>query len=159
MITMALDFGSIAILGFVLLIIGFVWIFSTRYKKCPSDQIMVVYGKVGKGRASLCLHGGAKFIIPLIQANEFISLRPMSLNINLQNALSNQNIRINVPSTFTIGVSTDPAIMSNAAERLLGLQRNEIEEMASLLSGINDWRQFRGRYQRGSKYRNGCNLL
>ena len=128
---MALDFGSIAILGFVLLVIGFVWIFSTRYKKCPSDQIMVVYGKVGKGRASLCLHGGAKFIIPLIQGNEFISLRPMSLNINLQNALSNQNIRINVPSTFTIGVSTDPAIMSNAAERLLGLQRNEIEEMAS----------------------------
>ena len=131
LITMALDFGSIAILGFVLLIIGFVWIFSTRYKKCPSDQIMVVYGKVGKGRASLCLHGGAKFIIPLIQANEFISLRPLSLNINLQNALSNQNIRINVPSTFTIGVSTEPAIMSNAAERLLGLQRNEIEEMAS----------------------------
>jgi flotillin len=128
---MALDFGSIAILGFILLVIGFVWIFSTRYKKCPSDQIMVVYGKVGKGRASLCLHGGAKFIIPLIQANEFISLRPMSLNINLQNALSNQNIRINVPSTFTIGVSVDPSIMSNAAERLLGLQRNEIEEMAS----------------------------
>ena len=45
--------------------------------------------------------------------------------------LSNQNIRINVPSTFTIGVSTDPAIMSNAAERLLGLQRPEIEELAS----------------------------
>ena len=55
----------------------------------------------------------------------------MSLNINLQNAPSNQNIRINVPSTFTIGVSVDPSIMSNAAERLLGLQRNEIEEMAS----------------------------
>ena len=126
-----MDWGAIAILGFVLLIIGFVWIFSTRYKKCPSDQIMVVYGKVGKGRASLCLHGGAKFIIPLIQAHEFISLRPIALNINLKNALSNQNIRINVPSTFTIGVSTDPAIMSNAAERLLGLQRPEIEELAS----------------------------
>ena len=126
-----MDWGAIAILGFVLLIIGFVWIFSTRYKKCPSDQIMVVYGKVGKGRASLCLHGGAKFIIPLIQAHEFISLRPIALNINLKNAISNQNIRINVPSTFTIGVSTDPAIMSNAAERLLGLQRPEIEELAS----------------------------
>ena len=125
------DFASIAILGFILLLIGFVWIFSTRYKKCPSDQIMVVYGKVGKGRASLCLHGGAKFIIPLIQAHEFISLRPLSLNINLKNALSIQNIRINVPSTFTIGVSTEPAIMANAAERLLGLQRTEIEEMAS----------------------------
>lgn len=50
--------------------------------------------------------------------------------IDLQNALSLQNIRINVPSTFTVGISTNPSIMNNAAERLLGLPNREIEGMA-----------------------------
>jgi flotillin len=59
-----------------------------------------------------------------------MSLTPMTIPIPLQNALSQQNIRVNVPSTFTVGISTEPAIMNNAAERLLNLQRKEIEDMA-----------------------------
>ena len=55
----------------------------------------------------------------------------MTINIPLTNALSLQNIRINVPSTFTVGVSTDPLIMNNAAERLLHLTPTQIESMAS----------------------------
>ena len=54
----------------------------------------------------------------------------MTINIPLTNALSQENIRINVPSTFTIGVSTEPSIMANAAERLLGFRVEDIEEMA-----------------------------
>jgi flotillin len=51
-------------------------------------------------------------------------------NRHAQCACRNQNIRINVPSTFTIGVSTDPRIMSSAAERLLELDLEQVEEMA-----------------------------
>lgn len=54
----------------------------------------------------------------------------MTISIPLDNALSLQNIRINVPSTFTVGVSTNPLIMNNAAERLLHLTKNDIEGMA-----------------------------
>jgi flotillin len=54
----------------------------------------------------------------------------MTISIPLDNALSLQNIRINVPSTFTVGVSTNPLIMNNAAERLLHLTKNDIEAMA-----------------------------
>jgi len=54
----------------------------------------------------------------------------MTIKIDLRNALSQQNIRIHVPSTFTIGVSTEPKIMANAAERLLGLKPVDIEETA-----------------------------
>ena len=67
---------------------------------------------------------------PLIQDYAYISLKPMTINIDLRGALSLQNIRINVPSTFTIGVSTEPSIMANAAERLLGFRVEDIEEMA-----------------------------
>ena len=101
-----------------------------RYKRCPSDRILVVYGKVGGGQSAKCIHGGAAFIYPVIQDYEFLDLTPISIEVNLVNALSKQNIRVNVPSRFTIGVSTEPGIMQNAAERLLGLGQNEIQELA-----------------------------
>lgn len=100
------------------------------YKRCPSDRILVIYGKVKDGKSAHCIHGGGVFVIPLIQDYAYIGLTPMTINIPLQNALSFQNIRINVPSTFTVGVSTDPAVMVNAAERLLGLSARDIEDMA-----------------------------
>ncbi|MDO6744298.1 flotillin [Tenacibaculum soleae] len=101
-----------------------------RYKRCPSDRILVVYGKVGGGQSAKCIHGGAAFIFPVIQDYEFLDLTPISIEVNLVNALSKQNIRVNVPSRFTIGVSTEPGIMQNAAERLLGLNQDNIQELA-----------------------------
>lgn len=101
-----------------------------RYKRCPSDRILVVYGKVGGGQSAKCIHGGAAFIFPVIQDYQFLDLTPISIEVNLMNVLSKQNIRVNVPSRFTIGISTEPGIMQNAAERLLGLGQNEIQELA-----------------------------
>lgn len=115
-----------AILFFFIIIISFI----RRYKRCPSDRILVVYGKVGGGNSAKCVHGGAAFIWPVIQDYQFLDLTPISIEVNLVNALSKQNIRVNVPSRFTIGVSTEPGIMQNAAERLLGLGQNEIQELA-----------------------------
>ena len=91
---------------------------------------MVIYGRTAGSEASKVIHGGATLVWPLIQDYSYISLTPMTINIDMRNALSQQNIRINVPSTFTIGVSTDPRIMSSAAERLLELNLDQVEEMA-----------------------------
>ena len=123
---------AIAALGGLGAILGFMFIMiATRYKRCASDEILVVYGRVRGGRASRCIHGGATMVWPLIQDYKKLSLVPMTIQINLTNALSLQNIRIHVPSTFTVGISTDPTIMNNAAERLLHLKTAEIENMAS----------------------------
>ncbi len=113
----------------ILVVSTFVFL-ASRYKRCPSDMILVVYGKVGEGQSSKCIHGGGTLVWPLIQDYAFMSLTPMTINIPLQNALSMQNIRINVPSTFTVGISTDNSIMNNAAERLLNLPTSKIEDMA-----------------------------
>lgn len=107
----------------------------SRYRKCPSDKILVIYGKVGsdkngQARSAKCVHGGAAFIMPIIQSYQFMDLTPISINVDLKNALSKQNIRVDVPSRFTVGISTEPGIMQNAAERLLGLGMNEIQELA-----------------------------
>jgi flotillin len=127
--------------GIILIVVIAVLLFTTfiailaRYKKCPSDRILVIFGKVGRGtdggqRSAKCVHGGAAFIWPVFQDYSFLSLTPISITVDLTNALSKQNIRIDVPSRFTVGVSTEPGIMQNAAERLLGLGLKEIEELA-----------------------------
>lgn len=114
----------------------FILVFSMfrRYKRCPSDRILVVYGKVGKNAegslTAKCIHGGAAFIWPIIQDYSFLDLTPISLEVNLTSALSKQNIRVDVPSRFTVGISTEPAVMQNAAERLLGMQRPNIHDLA-----------------------------
>lgn len=103
---------------------------ATRYKKCPSDRILVVYGKVGTGKSAQCYHGGAAFIWPIIQDYQYLNLTPLPIDIKLEGALSKQNIRVNTPSTFTVGISTEPGVMENAAERLLGLTLQHINELA-----------------------------
>lgn len=122
---------SAAVLFVFILIVSFF----RRYKRCPSDRILVVYGKVGKSgdsdsRSAKCIHGGAAFVWPIIQDYAFLDLTPFSIEINLTKALSKQNIRVDVPSRFTVGISTEEGIMTNAAERLLGLSINDISNLA-----------------------------
>ena len=115
----------------LLVVVVFVMIAAVvrRYRRCPSDKILVVYGKTGGGSAK-CIHGGGKFVWPIIQDYAYLNLTPISIDANLTNALSKQNIRVDVPCRFTVGISTESDSMYNAAERLLGLCANEIQELA-----------------------------
>ena len=107
-----------------------------RYRRCPSDKILVIYGKTGKNStgsisSARCIHGGAAFIWPVFQDYAFLDLKPISIECNLTNALSKQNIRVDVPCRFTVGISTEPDNMTNAAERLLGLSVDSIQNIAT----------------------------
>lgn len=101
-----------------------------RYRRCPSDKILVVYGSTGSSKSAKCIHGGGAFVMPLIQDYAYLSLTPISIDANLTNALSRQNIRVDVPCRFTVGISTDAESMTAAAERLLGLTAQQIQELA-----------------------------
>jgi len=101
----------------------------SRYKRCPSDKILVVYGRTG-GTSAKCIHGGGAFIWPVIQDYAFLDLKPLSIEANLTNALSRQNIRVDVPCRFTIAISTETENMNTAAERLLGLNSENIQDLA-----------------------------
>lgn len=108
----------------------------SRYKRCPSDKILVVYGRTGKNKegntnSARCIHGGAAFIWPVFQSYAFLDLTPISIECNLTNALSKQNIRVDVPCRFTVGISTETESMTNAAERLLGQRTESIQNLAT----------------------------
>ena len=126
----------IGLVVFIVLLLGFFLVFVSRYKRVPSDKILVVYGRVGNkadgsGRAAAKVyHGGATFIIPVIQDYSFLDLRPISIDVQLTKALSKQNIRVDVPAQFTVAIARNPSITSNAAERLLGVDMNGIHQLA-----------------------------
>lgn len=101
------------------------------YHRCPSNKILVVFGKVQGEQSSKCYHGGGAFVWPLIQDYQYLNLTPIAIHVPLKSALSQQNIRINVPSTFTVALDTVPEAMNNAAIRLLGLSPKDIELMAT----------------------------
>lgn len=128
------DIGAlIGVAGVVigaLVLLGALVYLATRYRRCPSNRILVIFGKVAGNRAAKCLHGGGTFVLPLIQDYTYLSLEPMVIEIPLEGALSLNNIRVNVPSTFTVGISTDPVLMNNAAERLAALNQQNIRELA-----------------------------
>ena len=112
---------------FLLLLMGLFLV--SRYRRCPSDQILVIYGKTG-GESARCLAGGAAFVWPVIQDYRYLDLTPISIDVDLKSALSKQNIRVDVPSRFTVGISNEPGTMLNAAERLLNLETPQIRDMA-----------------------------
>lgn len=133
-----MPFGAeslVLVIVIALLVLTTIIVILSRYRKCPSDKIMVIYGKVGSNedgtsRSARCIHGGAAFIWPVFQAFEYMDLTPISISVDLANALSRQNIRIDVPSRFTVGISTEEGIMQNAAERLLGLKLTDVQDLA-----------------------------
>jgi flotillin len=121
---------AILAVAVVVVFLSFALLLASRYKRCPSNRVLVIYGKVGGGNTARCIHGGAAFVMPLIQDHAFLSLEPMQIEVPLKGALSIENIRVNVPSVFTVAIGTDHEIMQNAAIRLLGLGADEVRRQA-----------------------------
>lgn len=126
-----MNFTVISVVVTLVFFFSIISFLASRFRRCPSNQILAVYGKFATGGSVRCYHGGGTFVWPLIQDYSYLDLTPMAINIPLRNALSMQNIRINVPSTFTVAINTTPESMNNAAVRLLGLGAPDIEKMAS----------------------------
>ena len=119
----------------VLIVFMIILTVAVRYKTCPPYKIMIIYGKLkvssdGTYQSSRCIHGGAAFVWPFFQKYTYMDLTPLAISVDLKNTLSKQNIRIDVPSIFTVGISTDPGIMQNAAERLGMLSLTQISDLA-----------------------------
>jgi flotillin len=115
----------------VLVFFTVVMMLSRRYKRCPSNRVLVIYGKyTGSPTGTRCLHGGARLVLPLVQDFAYLNLEPIQIEIPLKGALSMENIRVNVPSVFTVAIGTDGETMQNAAIRLLGLAVPEIKQQA-----------------------------
>jgi flotillin len=122
--------NAIGLVVCVAILFSPVMLLMRRYKRCPSNRVLVIFGRVGTGNSARCIHGGAALVIPVIQDYAFLSLEPIQIAVPLKDALSAENIRVEVPSVFTVAIGTQPEIMQNAAIRLLGLTIAQIKQQA-----------------------------
>src|SRR5262249_18230397 len=120
----------LGIVALTLIIFGFVIFLVKRYRRCPSNRILVIYGKVRQGESAKCLHGGGSFVWPRVPDFDYPYPHPLPIEIPLKGALSAENIRVNVPSVFTVAIGTDTPTMQNAAVRLLGLTPQQVMKQA-----------------------------
>jgi flotillin len=122
---------AVTVVAVTLVLFSFFMLLLSRYRRCPSNKVLVIFGKTSGGNAARCIHGGAAFVMPLIQDHAYLSLEPIQIEIPLKGALSMENIRVNVPSVFTVAIGTQPEVMQNAAIRLLGLTTPEVKHQAA----------------------------
>ena len=121
----------VAAVAVAVVLFGMLLFVAKRYKRCPSNRVLVIFGKTSGGNAARCVHGGAAFVVPLIQDYAYLSLEPIQIEVPLKGALSIENIRVNVPSVFTVAIGTQPEVMQNAAIRLLGLSTADVKHQAA----------------------------
>ena len=129
---LAVTWEPMIFLGLPILILIAMMIFIvTLYRRCPSNKVLVVYGGLGGQQTARCIHGGGAMVWPVVQHHDYLSLEPILIDVELRQALTLQNDRVNVFSTFTVGISTQPDILQRAAERLLGLFESDVSSIAS----------------------------
>ena len=114
----------------VLLIFGIMIMMLTRYKRCPADSIMVIYGKTPDGSGIRCINGGTAFIWPLFQSYGFLSLKPMQIGTELRDMRTESGERVDISAHATIAVGTEEHLMQNSAKRLFGESREESRKQA-----------------------------
>ena len=119
----AVGLGALTLLSLLL-------VFVSRYKRCPANKVLVISGKVGGGNAAKCISGGGAFVWPVIQEWDYLTLEPIQIEVPLRDALSFENIRLSVPSVFTVAIGTEAEVRQNAAIRLLKLDTGQIKRQA-----------------------------
>src|SRR5947209_2824671 len=121
---------AIAVVAVAIFAFSILMFVAKRYRRCPPNRVLVIFGKVRRGETAKCVSGGASFVWPLVQDYAFLNLEPIQIEIPLKGALSIENIRVNVPSIFTVAIGTETEVMNNAAIRLLGLQAEDVKAQA-----------------------------
>jgi flotillin len=143
--------GVLVVIAFALFVLYL--FFKTRYKKAGPDEALIVYGRkkllgksqlrtvTGASQGYRIVRGGGTFIWPGWEAFERLSLKMMTLEINLPHVYTEQGIPINVRAVAQVKVKPDPEAINQAAEAFLGVPTPQVqatiqETVAGHLRGI-----------------------
>lgn len=120
--------GIAALLLFVALPIVYV----KNYIKVPPNEVAVF---TGRGQPKV-VRGGARFRVPGIERVDIMSLEPFNVSINLQNALSNNGVPVNVEAVGLVRIGSADEAVQTAVQRFLTSDLNELQrQINEILAG------------------------
>jgi len=142
-------FGIMILLG--LAIVGYAFV-RWRYKKAGPDEALIVYGRRtifgqkvrgagGEIEGFRIVRGGGTFVWPATENYEVLSLRMMTLDLDLIHVYTVQGIPINVKAVAQVKISGGIDHIRRAAEGFLGVPPGQVqstikETVAGHLRGI-----------------------
>lgn len=122
------------------------------YKKAGPDEALIVYGRrkwfgervkdeKGVTEGFRIVRGGGTFVFPAWEQHRTLSLRMITLDIDLQHVYTSQGIPINVKAVAQVKIHGDIEHIRSAAEGFLGVPVEEVratikETVAGHLRGI-----------------------
>lgn len=148
-----LQFEMIVVLAAVFCAMLFAYLFvRIRYKKAGPDEALIVFGRrqlmgkkvldaEGRTEGFRIVHGGGTFIWPGWESYERLSLKMMTLEINMPHVYTEQGIPINVKAVAQVKIRATTDFIKKAAEAFLGLEVEGVkatiqETVAGHLRGI-----------------------
>lgn len=128
---------TISTVAALLLLVVLPMIYVQNYVKVPPNEVAVF---TGRGQPKV-VRGGARFRMPGIERVDIMSLEPFNVSINLQNALSNNGVPVNVEAVGLVRIGSADEAVQTAVQRFLtsdldDLQRQINDILAGSLRGI-----------------------
>ena len=85
--------GPEAVLAVFVIVFGNVLVmavYASRYKRVPPNKAMVVYGRRQRanGQTFIVITGGGKFIVPIVEEYEFLSLESFPFSVDLESVIA-----------------------------------------------------------------------
>lgn len=122
----------VAVIAALLLFVALPVIYVKNYIKVPPNEVAVF---TGRGTPKV-VRGGARFRVPGIERVDIMSLEPFNVSINLQNALSNNGVPVNVEAVGLVRIGSSEEAVQTAVQRFLTSDLNELQrQINEILAG------------------------
>jgi flotillin len=122
----------VVVLAVVLALIIAIWLFSRNYIKVSPNTVAVLSGRKRKLADNTVVgyrmvKGGAALRIPLLEKVEYLSLNVITIPLKIERAYTLMGVPVSVKAVANVKVRSDDISLQAAAERFLGMSREEIQ--------------------------------
>jgi flotillin len=125
--------GALPIFLIIIVAVLIVSYIGSRYKVAAANEALIVSGQRDRGpdgrRNLKVVRGGGVIVLPLIHKVGKLKLTARQINVNLQDAVTRQGIKVAVQGVATFKIGADDESIRNAAERFLESQEEQVDSI------------------------------
>lgn len=115
--------------GATLLVALYIFFLASRYKRCPADKILVVFGKTVDGSRPQIYPGGSVFVWPVLQDFAYLDRTPLKVATKVRDAPDKDRNLVSMAGEFIVAIGDTEVLMKTAANRLLNQRPDQISDL------------------------------